>query len=246
MSGELVPKPADVPVPMQLIEKALERGLDPSQLEKLFNLQERYEKARAAEAFAAALQRFQAECPTITKNRTVKDRNGAPMYRFASFDDIMATVGPVLNRCGITIDFDSEQTEGMLRVTVRLRVGSHHEDKRFSCPIPADMRVNDSQKYGAALSYAKRYALCAALAIVVTDQDTDASTLYEYVRPEELEQLEELIKDSGADRKRFLDFVSEAANVKVPTLDKTPRSVFPKAVETLKRKQAEAKKARKE
>jgi hypothetical protein len=36
------------------------------------------------------------------------------------------------------------------------------------------MRVNETQKFGAALSYAKRYALQGALNIVVTDEDTDA------------------------------------------------------------------------
>jgi hypothetical protein len=39
------------------------------------------------------------------------------------------------------------------------------------------MSVNDTQKMGAALSYAKRYALCAALNIIVTDEDDDAAKM---------------------------------------------------------------------
>jgi hypothetical protein len=57
------------PNPLAMIAAAVERGMSPDQLGKMFDLAERHEKAEAARTFAAALSAFQAECPVIGKGR---------------------------------------------------------------------------------------------------------------------------------------------------------------------------------
>ena len=218
--------------PMTLIDRAVELGRDPKDLTKLFNLQERHERNRAAEAFSIAMTEFQGRCPIIHKSREAKGTGSFAGYSFASYDDIMRAVGPILKDCGIAVSFSTEQIDKQLKITCRLRHGIHFEDHTLTVPVP-DMRVNDTQKYGAALSYAKRYALSAALNIVVSDEDDDGATLeFVPISDEQYASLHELLEASGADLKRFL------ACYQIEKLGELPRAKFEDALAALKRKMA--------
>lgn len=218
--------------PLTLIQVALEKGIDPEQLGRLMDLQERWERNRAAEAFGAAITRFQAECPPVTKRRTVGGDAGSKItYRYASYDDVMRAAAPVLTACGLAVSFSTKQQERMVEITCRIRVGIHHEDHTVTVPVP-DMRVNDTQKFGAAISYGKRFALCAALNIVVTDEDNDAQALIDTLLPAQVGELERLIKERGADLKRFLAWAN------VESLGQMLRKDFANAAHMLRQKKA--------
>lgn len=199
--------------PMSLLAAAVEQGMDPDQLGKLLDLQERYEKNRAAEAFGAAISRFQRLCPQVHKGRKVEA--GPMRYQYASFDDVMREAGPHLAACGIAISFSTEANERGIRVTTRVRVGIHAEDYTLDIPVP-DMRVNDTQKYGAALSYAKRYGLCAALNIVVTDEDNDARYTLDPITAEQEIEIIELIERKNANKAGFLKWLGVAQVSEIP------------------------------
>jgi hypothetical protein len=219
--------------PLDLIAAALEKGVDPDHLTKLMDLQERYERNRAAEAFGEALARFQSQCPTIRKNKkaSIQAQGASWGYKFASYDDVMKKVGPILADCGLAISFRTDPAEGAgsLKLVCRVRHGIHFEDHPLTVPVPA-MRVNDTQRFGAALKYAQRYALCAALNIVVTDEDDDADQLTEFVNAEQVRQLNELILDTRADLKRFLKWAD------ITGLEQMHARDFPKALDMLKKK----------
>jgi len=190
------------PNPMLMLQSLIERGADPAKLEKMMDLVERWEKNQAAQAFGAALAKFQELCPPIVKWRETKAKPGTEFaFKYASFDDVMAAARPHLATCGIACAFDSEHKEesgvASLKVTVRIRVGSYFEDRTFTCPVPKDLKASEPQRYGAALSYAKRYALCAALNIVGTDQDDDAQTQHDYLTEQQKAALVEFIRHVG-------------------------------------------------
>lgn len=198
MSTELEPVATN---PMVLLQTALEKGIDPERLGKLMDLAERWEAGQAAQTFADAITRFQRECSPVRKLQTA-GKAGSMQYKFASYDDVMLVCGPVLARCGIAIDFSTGPCERGLKVICRVRVGKHFEDKELEVPIP-QMTVNDTQKFGAALSYAKRYVLCAALNIVVTNEDNDAATQYATIDDEQREILSKLIHETRTDIGKF-------------------------------------------
>lgn len=185
--------------PLVLIQTALEKGFTHQDMKGFFDLQERYEKKLAADAYGEAMAKFAAICPMIQKKRTNTHLGSV----FASYDDIMREVQPVLAKCNISLGFDTETIippgdvpgAGYITVTCRVRVGSHFEDKKFTCPVPGNVKVNDSQKMGIALSYAKRYCLCAALNIVVTDEDLDAASLNEVAPESTIQIIRNMIAD---------------------------------------------------
>lgn len=222
--------------PSEMISFALKQGMNMADLKQLFDMQERWETQQAAKAFSAALCGFQAEMPTIFKRRTAEVKTstgGSYTYKFESFDDVMREASPVLAKYGIVVTFNTEQLDNppRLKILVRIRVGSFFEDKSFSCPVPTDVKISEPQKFGQALSYAKRYALKAALNIVSTDQeDNDAQGLFEFITKEQAAQLKGLIEEAGADLERFLAWAD------CESVEQMPAKTFAKAADLLRRK----------
>lgn len=203
------PRPQDAPptsidatTPMSIIASALAAGkVDTDQLSKLMDLQERWERNRAAESFAQALAKFQSKCPPIHKGRS-----GAHGAKFAGFDDIMAMIRPVLAECGLSVSFDTESTDGKsIAATCIVKHGIHEHRTKFVCPVATDLKANASQQYGSALSYVKRYSMCAALNIVVTDEDVDAGNLdAEPITDEQRAELFRLLTETKSDTTKFM------------------------------------------
>lgn len=213
---------------LTIIQQAANQpDLDVAKMQQLMELKREWDRDRAAEAYAAAISEFQRKCPQIHKGR--KPMSG-PAYTYASYDDVMAVAAPILAECGIAVTFSTEQVDKSIRMNCRLRVGTHVEDHAFTVPIP-DMRVNETQKFGAALSYAKRYALQGALNIVVTDEDTDAANLHaKTITGEQVDALSNEIDRRQADPNRFL------AAFGIEALCDMPANRFDEAMTQLKKK----------
>lgn len=177
--------------PLTVIQRLAESGADPNTWMALIR---EWEDRIAAEKFGQALAKFQAKCPQIQKLRTVDFGGGkGPLY--ASLDDIMAVVKPIAAECELAVTFSAGMTDdGKLTAKCIVRHGRHSETSEITLPVPSQMRVNDTQKMGAALSYAKRYALCAALNIVVSDEDRDGVNLASTISDEQLATLAEWVE----------------------------------------------------
>lgn len=224
----------EAPTPLALLQSALERGVDPESLSKLMDLQERYQRNEAAQSFAASLAKFQSLCPRVTKDRTasITSERGSYKYNFASYDDVMRQAQPHLESCGLCVSFSTAKSDTGIVVTCRIRHGIHFEDHTLDVPVPA-MKVNDTQRFGAALSYAKRYALCAALNIVVTDDvDDDGASQYETIDEQQAATLQEWIATTNTQPARFLNAYG------IKQLLDFPRDRFDEAIQQFKRKQA--------
>lgn len=225
-------RPAESGNLLPVIQRAIENGIDPAKLEKMLDLHDRWTQARAKERFAEALAAFQRDMPQVKKRRTTK--GGKFNFQYASLDDVMKAAQPLLAAHGISIRFDSERTGAdavaVINVSLTITVGSHSEVSRFGCPIPRDLNASEPQKWGAALSYAKRYALCAALNIVVTDEDDDAAGVVDTITATQMIELESLIQQTGTNLTRFLEWAE------CESLDRMARSRFDKALAFLKQK----------
>jgi hypothetical protein len=53
------------PTPLTLLEQAIAKNMDLAQLEKLMDMQERWEKRQAEKAFSEAMSSFQSFAPVI-------------------------------------------------------------------------------------------------------------------------------------------------------------------------------------
>lgn len=118
-------------------------------------------------SLAAALAAFQADLPSVGKNKTAN--TGTYSYSYADLADVAKAGHPVLSRHGLS--FSAKPTlndEGKFVLDYRLRHESGGEDGgEFPLPSGGNM-----QAIGGAITYARRYAFCAITGIVA-DEDAD-------------------------------------------------------------------------
>lgn len=226
---------------LSIIQIAVEKGAGADQLERLFAMQERMEMNDARREFAEAFRQFKAEAPAIVKKRVadIKSKNDGKgfNYNYASLDDITEVIDPILGRVGISYSFDSntDAKPGFLRLIVKLRKGIYVESSNFDMPMPTSATGNNTQAFGAGLSYARRYGLCAALGITVTDHDNDAQGLLETLSEVQLADVKALIETARADPARICTWAAS------DTLENIPAKLYAPLVELLKKKASERK-----
>ena len=115
-----------------------------------------------------ALAKAQAEFPTLPK-----DKNGYN-YKYTDLDTVISTLRPILTKHGLGFMQSLTTTEvGKAAITTRLfnTAGEWLED---TTPLPdiSLAKGNAAQNIGAAITYMKRYTLCAFLG-VSCDEDPD-------------------------------------------------------------------------
>jgi hypothetical protein len=160
--------------PVKLIELAINKGAEVEQLEKLMDLQERWNKQQAEKAFKTAFVDFQAEKPRLVKDREVKF-NGKLQYAFIPLQSIQEKIDPVLSRHGLSYRWEQKEDDGNISITCIVQhVDGHEERTTIKAPKDGSGSKNTVQSIGSTVSYLKRYTLEAAFGLSA-DVDTDAS-----------------------------------------------------------------------
>jgi len=162
-------------------------------------------------------------------------------YFKSKYADLQAVVDAVmepLNENGIAVIQRTEPSQsGVIVETVFV----HESGEQMSAGklyLPAPQQ--DPQKYGGALTYARRYALMAACGIAPEDDDGNAASQAlkeERTKPitaEQLGFLEGLIEEVGADINRICTYY------KIKSLKELPASKYESARAGLEKKRKEA------
>lgn len=191
-------------------------------LERLVALKERMDDRQAEAEFADAMARFQGMCSEIPENKTAKvlTKSGSKyQYSYAGLDDIAKTVRPFLAECGLSYTWDSEIKDGLVRAicTVIHRNGRSRSSS-FISPIDESAHMNITQKHGAALTYAKRYALLQVLGLSTGDIDTDGNDPTT-ITENQAADIEALLEETGSSRGRFLEYMGVTCIADIRTAD---------------------------
>ena len=125
---------------------------------------------------AAALVAFQSELKPVDKNAE------NPFFKssYMTLSNIMTKIQPILekNKLAVVQMISSLDGQTALRTRVLHESGEFIEDT-----MPLLLAKEDPQAQGSAVTYARRYALCAALGIVA-DEDDDGNKATESYKPE--------------------------------------------------------------
>ncbi len=209
------------PTPMQLISQVVENpDFDVAKLEKMMDLQERWEDRQAEKQFNEAVTQFQREVPSIARNK-----KGAHNIKYAPLDEIMRTIQPVLTDHGLAIRFSTRwDTQGYITAvcTVSHEAG-HSEESEITVPVDDKMTANSTQKMGSANSYAKRYALSNALNLAFAEDDTDAANLAEKLTDDQVTVINDLLEELALPAARKNAFLKWA---KAKSVEDIPRTFF--------------------
>lgn len=173
-------QPGDKPVlsVQQMLATAVEKNMPVESLERLVLLFEHMKAAGAKAAYVQAMSEFQGACPPIKKTRAVHSKDGSLRYRFAAYEDIKAIIQPYLHEYGLTIKFEptfEAQPPAMQMKCIVTHVDGHSEESTFRSPMEGAPGMSAMQVSASAQSYAKRYALIAALDLRIEGEDDDAA-----------------------------------------------------------------------
>ena len=165
--------------PEALISLAINKGVSVETLERLVALKEKVDANNAKKEYDRAMAQFQAKCPVIIKKKEVKEKDKTTVrYKYAPLDSIVEQTKSIIAQYGLSYtiqtDSDKEFLTAICRVT---HTAGHSEDFSFKVPIGNESFMSDVQKYGARLTFAKRYAFCNAFGILTGDDDNDAPNI---------------------------------------------------------------------
>lgn len=163
--------------PPQLLAMAIQKGVDMAQLEKLMDLQERWEAKQAKKAFLDAISKFQTIVPVLSKGKTAKVQTktgGSFSYKYADLGSIAEAIKKPLNECGLSYRWEFQEANQIMKVTCFI---SHRDGHTESTSMEAGKdesgAKNAIQQKGSTQTYLQRYTLIGALGLSTADGDND-------------------------------------------------------------------------
>lgn len=183
MSNEIVQRQDSAPAaltgpsansPMGMMLSAIQQGATLEQVEKMMDLQERWEKKEAKKSYDAAFANFKAEAVQIIKGKLITD---GPLKgkSHAELCDVVDAVTPALSKHGLSSSWKITKDEpAWMEVTCYLRhVGGHEESVSMGGPPDAGGAKNAIQARASTKTYLERYTLKGITGLSERGDDSD-------------------------------------------------------------------------
>jgi len=178
---------------------ATDPNCDLDKMERLLNMQERVMAKQAEQAFNTAMAAMQADIPAIAERKEIKGRTKEGKEfstgKYATLEDIVDVVRPIMHKYGFAVSFRVGQTQAMITVTgVLMHKDGHREETSMTLAADTSGSKNAVQAIGSSVSYGKRYVLCAMLNIATRGEDDNgyAATPHTPVTETQAKQLRNL------------------------------------------------------
>lgn len=229
--GETSPQASITPA--DLLIKAVGQDADLDKLEKLMELQERWELNEARKAYHAAMSEFKADPPKISKDRHVEysTTKGKTSYNHASLAAVTTAINAALSKHGLTAAWETNQQERLVSVTCRITHKFGHSESTSLSSAPDDSGGKNSiQAIGSAVTYLQRYTLLALTGLATHEQDTDGAAPLEVISAEQVSALEILMTSVGGNKKGFCGYF------KIEELEELPANQYERATAMLEAK----------
>jgi len=159
--------------PAAMMLKAMAQGATLEQVEKMMDLQERWERREAEKAFRESFAAFRGENIIIPKTKHV-DRKGGGSFDQAEYDEVCRRLSPALSKHGFSFRHDVkfgakrwmvdgvENDAPWVYVTCHLEHRAGHTETLLLEGPPGDQSVNTPvQNMQTTASYLKRQSLLA-------------------------------------------------------------------------------------
>lgn len=173
--------------PADLMLRAMSQGANLEQVEKMMDLQERWERREAEKAFREDFAAFRGENVIIPKTKHV-DRGRGGSFNQAEYDQVCGRLSPALSRHGFGFRHDQrfgvrrvmaegvENDVGWVWVTCHLEHRKGHTERLELEGPPGDLSVNTpTQNMQTTASYLKRQSLLAITGTATGGEDDEAT-----------------------------------------------------------------------
>ena len=218
--------------PTDLINSAIQNGADLEQIEKLLELQFKWEANEARKAYNKAMAEFKSNPPKIDKDKKVgySTSKGKVGYSHASLYNVVDKITAELSKHGLSASWRTEQN-GQIKVTCRISHSmGHYEETSLSADADTSGSKNAIQAVGSTITYLERYSLLAITGLATEDQDNDGNLPSDKIDENKVAILKKLIEDLKVDKTKFYKFMS------VEKIEDIPVDKFAKAKVALEAK----------
>lgn len=213
--------------PAMLLNIAIEKGADLEKLEKLMDLQQRWEANQARKAYSEAMAAFKANPPEIEKDKKVS--YGTTKYNHASLGNVTDKINSALSSHGLSAGWLTKQDGNSVTVTCRIsHIMGHSEETSLTAANDTSGAKNAIQALGSTISYLERYTILALTGLATHEMDTDGSDTAEHISENQLSQIMDFIDAKGVDKTKFLQYMKCESIETIPAID------FNKAIASLK------------
>lgn len=161
--------------PSELIAIAIQQGIDVDKLEKLMDLQDRWQAQKAKKSFLQAMVRFQSKCPVLEKKKKVAFKD--VKYNYAELGEISQTINPIAADCGLTYRWEINDVDTKINVAcIVSHIDGHAERTEMSAASDSTGSKNAIQSRASTVTYMQRYTLIGALGLTTANEDVDGQT----------------------------------------------------------------------
>ena len=223
--------------PADMMALAMTKGMDLDKLEKMLELQERWEANEAKKAFFDAVANFKESAPVVKKDKF----NAFFKSWYTSLGNLLDTYNPVLGRNGLSISFPTPaQTDSSMTVECRLshRLG-HNESVSMTAPIDkaaigkasGERSRNAIQDIKSTFTYLRSATAEAILGVTGTEagQDDDGNgTGTQYINEKQAVDIGKIINEKNVDKVKFLAYMG------IDVVEHIPAKEYGKAMGALK------------
>lgn len=156
--------------PLQLLDKAMNKGVDTEQLRQFMDLQERWEANEARKAYNEAISAFKKNPPVVVKDMLNKQYGS----HYSSLANLVNTVNEALSEHGLNAHWEYGQESDMIHVTCVLSHYLGHSEKvTLSGPPDTSGSKNQIQQIKSTTTYLKAATFEAVTGIASVDGNED-------------------------------------------------------------------------
>ncbi len=223
----------------KIMELAIEKG-DLDKIEKMMELQERYEKREAEKAYNQAMAAFKASPPKINKDAHVNFKlktGGVTDYKHSTLGNVTEKINSELSKYGLSSAWSTSQEKGIAVTCKITHIMGHSESTTLEAAPDVSGGKNAIQAIGSTVTYLERYTLLSLTGLATEEMDDDgAGSEAEYITEEQMATINEWIESTKADFAKFKKYMG------VDDLDKILAKDYNKALNALKRKEKKGEK----
>lgn len=218
----LAPGRTDTVALLDVISRAAsDPDTDVTKLERLMAMYERLEGQKAKQAFDAAMASAQKEMEHVRTDAN----NTQTKSKYATYGALDRVIRPIYSKHGFGLSFDTGDgaPQDYVRVVCDVSHSGGHS-KSYHIDMPADGKgakggdvMTKTHAVGSAMSYGQRYLLKAIFNIVVSDDDDgNKAGTTEFITPEQVAEIQDLMDKANADPEKFVQFMGVDAVMHIP------------------------------
>ena len=160
------------PTPSDLLRLAIDKGADLDRLERLMDLQAKYEAGQARKAFTAAMTDLKSRNLTVRKDKSVAFSGTA--YTHSSLAEVVETVVRHMADAGLSHRWTIAQDAKQITVACVITHELGHSEQVVMTAAPDDSgKKNAIQQVASTITYLQRYTLMAACGLASRDMQDD-------------------------------------------------------------------------